>query len=73
MSEYLFFSHDSWDLSLNGKDGISGDDQVSLSSLGLVSGDLIHVIAVERPQTSVVDPQTSVVDQLLQMGFEKVL
>ena len=69
MSEYSFFSHDSWDLSLNGKDGISGDD-VSLSSLGLVSGDLIHVIAVERPQTS---PQTSVVDQLLQMGFEKVL
>ncbi|XP_057296095.1 uncharacterized protein LOC130625027 isoform X2 [Hydractinia symbiolongicarpus] len=54
-----------WFLSLNGKDEMTSSAGETLSSMGLVSGDLLHIV------DNKMDDSLQLVAQLLQMGFQK--
>ena len=58
-------------VSLNGTDVIEENDR-SLSSLGLVNGDLVYALSSNPEQGTSSDKNALMLSQLVDMGFDKV-
>lgn len=57
---------------MNGKDHLEVMESFTLLDVGLVSGDLIHIVAEEEQEVTGDGDETSLEQQLLRMGFSKV-
>ena len=57
---------------MNGKDHLEVMESFTLSDVGLVSGDLLHIVAKQEEEVINDGDETSLEQHLLRMGFSKV-